>query len=153
MCPDYPNYVSQPMDLATIETKINNGAYATPEDFELDVNLIFQNCEAYNGPKKNTPLVTLAKFCAKTFKRIYAKKMEDLQAGIGADGKRSLASPEGQPTSKRIKLDLSAVPKAAPRISITASKVADANARSTSTKPQEASSPPKKLDETFYICI
>ena len=141
------------MDLATIETKINSGAYTTPEDFELDVNLIFQNCEAYNGPKKNTPLVTLAKFCAKTFKRIYAKKMEDLQAGIGADGKRSLASPEGQPTSKRIKLDLSAVPKAAPRISITASKVADASARSTSTKPQETSSPPKKLDEPVPLHV
>lgn len=153
--PDYPNYVSQPMDLSTVETKIDSGAYATPEDFEYDINLIFQNCEAYNAPKKNTPLVSLAKFCAKTFKRIYAKKMEDLRAGIGVGipGKRSATSPEAQPASKRIKLDLSAVPKAAPRISITASKVADAAARSISPKPQGTSSSPKKLDEPVPLHV
>ncbi|OEU14769.1 Bromodomain-containing protein, partial [Fragilariopsis cylindrus CCMP1102] len=46
--PDYMQYVQTPMDLQTVERKIKNVQYATPEDFEYDMILMFQNCITYN---------------------------------------------------------------------------------------------------------
>ena len=65
---DYGKYVDNPMDLQKIDRKIASGAYATPEDFEYDIALIFRNCEYYNGPKKNLHMVALGKHTAKIFR-------------------------------------------------------------------------------------
>jgi histone acetyltransferase len=46
---DYYDVITQPMDLATMEDKLNNDKYATAEDFVQDAILIFQNCKKYNG--------------------------------------------------------------------------------------------------------
>ena len=59
--PDYQQYVQTPMDLQTVETKAKAGAYVTPEDFEYDMILIFQNSIAYNSARKSDHLVTLSK--------------------------------------------------------------------------------------------
>ncbi|OAD78554.1 hypothetical protein PHYBLDRAFT_104245, partial [Phycomyces blakesleeanus NRRL 1555(-)] len=48
--PDYPTIVKHPMDLSTIERKLNQGEYDTPDDFEADVRLMFKNCYLYNPP-------------------------------------------------------------------------------------------------------
>ena len=50
--PDYVQYVQTPMDLQTVERKIKNAQYQTPEDFEYDMLLMFQNCITYNGARK-----------------------------------------------------------------------------------------------------
>ncbi len=92
---DYPQFVETPMDLETVDRKIESGVCkfrglcpsmtelidqsnsfeyfliatdATPEDFEYDISLIFRNCERYNGPKKNFHMVTLGKHTAKLFR-------------------------------------------------------------------------------------
>lgn len=47
----YPNYtlfVSNPMDFGTINDKLNNGAYNEPMEFVNDIDLVFDNCEAFN---------------------------------------------------------------------------------------------------------
>jgi histone acetyltransferase len=46
---DYYDVITQPMDLATMEDKLNNDKYATVEDFITDAQLIFNNCRKYNG--------------------------------------------------------------------------------------------------------
>lgn len=63
--PDYLKYVESPMDLNTIESKINSDQYKTVEDFEYDVLLIFSNCEKFNVPKGNKLILAKAKVCLK----------------------------------------------------------------------------------------
>eukprot|EP00571_Detonula_confervacea_P006186 CAMPEP_0172316206 /NCGR_PEP_ID=MMETSP1058-20130122/27507_1 /TAXON_ID=83371 /ORGANISM="Detonula confervacea, Strain CCMP 353" /LENGTH=1200 /DNA_ID=CAMNT_0013030463 /DNA_START=35 /DNA_END=3637 /DNA_ORIENTATION=+ len=72
---DYLKFVETPMDLETVDSKIESGSYVTPEDFEYDISLIFKNCLDYNGPKKNIHMVTLGKHTAKIFRKLFAEKL------------------------------------------------------------------------------
>ena len=46
---DYPVKIKNPMDFATIKTKLNFNCYSCEEDFNRDMILVFDNCLAYNG--------------------------------------------------------------------------------------------------------
>lgn len=81
--PDYLQFVPNPMDIQTVEKNIQAGKYTYPEDFEYDVNLIFKNCEAYNIPKRNDHIVNLARYCAKTFRKLYASRIRAFEASGG----------------------------------------------------------------------
>jgi histone acetyltransferase len=48
---DYYNVISHPMDLTTMQSKLNNGIYIDSTLFEQDVALISHNCKVYNGPQ------------------------------------------------------------------------------------------------------
>ena len=47
--PDYYEVIAEPMDLSTMEVKLENNAYETLDDFIYDCRLIFNNCRQYNG--------------------------------------------------------------------------------------------------------
>lgn len=47
--PFYFNYIKRPMDLSTIERKLNVNAYETPEQVQDDFNLMVNNCIRFNG--------------------------------------------------------------------------------------------------------
>jgi len=47
--PDYYTVVQEPMDLSTMEQKLDSDQYTTPDEFVRDAKLIFNNCRAYNG--------------------------------------------------------------------------------------------------------
>lgn len=161
------------MDLSTVENKVKSGAYATPEDFEFDINLIFRNCDLYNGPKKNTHILAISKYCVKTFKKIYSKRMAALLESAGTEtaetaatstskssgDKRSVSPAVDSKPSKKIKLDLSAVPKTAPRISITSAQVASSATsagRATSPTPKSktsTTSPARNPDEPVPLHV
>ncbi|KAL2021590.1 hypothetical protein VTK56DRAFT_6943 [Thermocarpiscus australiensis] len=46
--PDYYNVITSPMDLSTMEEKLERDLYATPRDLVADLKLIFSNCRQYN---------------------------------------------------------------------------------------------------------
>ena len=46
--PDYYNAIVSPMDLSTIEERLERDFYAAPKDLVSDLNLIFSNCRQYN---------------------------------------------------------------------------------------------------------
>lgn len=47
--PDYYNVITEPMDLETMEKRLEEDAYSTPDDFVKDARLIFNNCRRYNN--------------------------------------------------------------------------------------------------------
>lgn len=49
--PDYYKAITSPMDLSTIEEKLDNGVYSTSKDFIDDFKLMFSNCRQYNDSK------------------------------------------------------------------------------------------------------
>ncbi|TKY85733.1 hypothetical protein EX895_005273 [Sporisorium graminicola] len=48
--PTYLDEIKQPMDLSTMEKKVNQAAYTTMGEFASDVELIFANCRQFNPP-------------------------------------------------------------------------------------------------------
>lgn len=57
--PLYYNFIPRPMDLSTIERKINVNAYETSEEFIDDFNLMVNNCIKFNG--ENAPISKMGK--------------------------------------------------------------------------------------------
>lgn len=49
--PDYPKIIKHPMDLSTIDKKLNSGQYENVEQWIYDVRLVFNNCFKFNGPE------------------------------------------------------------------------------------------------------
>ncbi|CDR37661.1 CYFA0S01e14400g1_1 [Cyberlindnera fabianii] len=46
---DYYEVIKEPMDLSTMEQKLENDHYGTMEEFVYDARLVFNNCRSYNG--------------------------------------------------------------------------------------------------------
>ncbi|KAH0365825.1 hypothetical protein KCU65_g5860, partial [Aureobasidium melanogenum] len=47
--PGYYTTITSPIDLATMATKLNNGAYSDAQAFKKDFDLMIKNCHDYNG--------------------------------------------------------------------------------------------------------
>ncbi|GFN93844.1 cat eye syndrome critical region protein 2 [Plakobranchus ocellatus] len=47
--PDFFEMIKEPIDLLTIERKVEERVYTTKEEFERDMNLLFDNCIEYHG--------------------------------------------------------------------------------------------------------
>ncbi|KAI8991787.1 Bromodomain-containing protein [Mycotypha africana] len=70
--PDYPSIVKHPMDISTIEKKLQNEEYEDGETFEADVRLMFNNCYLYNPP--HLPIYHMAKELEKVFNEKWAQR-------------------------------------------------------------------------------
>ena len=80
---DYKDYVDEPMNLEKVDDKIERGIYKTPDDFEYDVLLIFENCEKYNSQKKHrsTDILNMSKHGLRAFKRIFTNYLKKYESG------------------------------------------------------------------------
>jgi len=67
--PDYTEHVDQPMDLGTVEKRLNNKKYMGPEQFARDVRKIWNNCKVYN--QHGSAIWHVADYMSKQFERIY----------------------------------------------------------------------------------
>ncbi|PWN21625.1 Bromodomain-domain-containing protein [Microstroma glucosiphilum] len=56
--PDYYSVITSPMDLSTMETKLENNQYKTVDELCADAQLVFDNCRAYNP--RNSPYAKCA---------------------------------------------------------------------------------------------
>lgn len=46
---DYPEIITHPMDLSTVQAKLKDSSYSNFHDFVSDMRLIFDNCRLYNA--------------------------------------------------------------------------------------------------------
>ncbi|KAJ3344246.1 histone acetyltransferase [Gonapodya sp. JEL0774] len=74
--PDYYEIIKEPMDLRTLGTKVDEGAYETMEEFARDVQKIFDNCRQYNEPA--TPYVKCANALERYFLQRFKQKRQEL---------------------------------------------------------------------------
>ncbi|XP_049852609.1 uncharacterized protein LOC126332765 isoform X3 [Schistocerca gregaria] len=80
--PDYPTLIRKPMDLSTIQKKLQDGEYADIDEFAEDVDLIWDNCERYNGP--NHSITAMGNVLRKVFEKHFSqlkKKLADESDG------------------------------------------------------------------------
>lgn len=69
--PDYYNVIKEPMDLKTMDQRLNAHYYTTREQFERDVNLIVSNCKEYND--RSTSYYKCATVVEEMFRKVMAK--------------------------------------------------------------------------------
>lgn len=80
---DYHTVIKTPMDLATMQSKLNAGDYESADDFEYDVRLMFRNCFKYNPPGQ--PVNTMGKRLQSIFDEKWAEKPVPRAQGYGSD--------------------------------------------------------------------
>jgi Bromodomain len=171
--PDYMQIVRFPMDLQTVDRKTKSGHYATPEDFEYDMVLMFQNCINYNNFRKIDHLVSMGRFGLSKFRKIFSAKMKafddpssvhvpnpvEMDSSTTVTRKDPPVVATEQGSSKKLKIDTGASRgKTAPRISLNAAVLSQAqkalqNQGRKSPKPPPAVVPKAKSNEPVPLHI
>jgi hypothetical protein len=145
--PDYAQTITSPMDVQTVERKVKAAVYSTPEGFEYDMLLIFNNCITYNSIRKADHLVSMGKYALKNFRKIFSSKIKPFDDPLSVT---AASSPKAAPVpaesaavavrkdppigvaqqgaAKKLKIDVSRGKMAAPRITLSASASAAAAA-------------------------
>ena len=85
--PDYHTIVKEPMDLGTVEKRLDSGHYHAVEDFISDVKLVWYNAMMYN---KQGDLVHEA---ARKLAAVFDQKLEALAASSAGTGGGGSAGP------------------------------------------------------------
>jgi E1A/CREB-binding protein len=75
--PDYYDIIKKPMDLGSIQKRLENGAYHSIEDFEADVILTFDNAMTYN--ENGSVVYTMANELKVKFAVDYSKLLLQLE--------------------------------------------------------------------------
>jgi len=70
--PSYTKWIKNPMDLDTVDRKLQHGEYKNAEAFRRDVSLIWSNARTFN-PKPSSLVHECALIMEKTFKRVYGE--------------------------------------------------------------------------------
>ncbi|RKO92683.1 Bromodomain-containing protein [Blyttiomyces helicus] len=95
----YHAVISKPMDLGTIRRKLTALEYATHEDFESDVRLIFSNCLKFNG--LHSPFTKMAEAIKAIFEREWTAFLGNLAVLGSRNPTPAAATPEAEGSTKR----------------------------------------------------
>jgi len=68
---DYPEIIKKPMDLGTIQGKLEIGKYSSAEKFASDVRLVWKNAMTYN--RSDSDIYMTADLLSKLFEKKFAK--------------------------------------------------------------------------------
>ena len=98
---DYPEIIQHPMDLGTIQQKLEAGQYKEPSAFAADVRLVWDNCAKYNRP--DSDLYMTADKLSKLFEKKFAKLKAASSSSPPSSKKASssAASSSSQPEASR----------------------------------------------------
>ncbi|XP_058736687.1 transcription factor GTE11-like [Vicia villosa] len=106
--PDYFTIIKHPMDLGTIKSKIDTGAYSDPLEFAGDVRLTFSNAMTYNPPGNDVHIMadTLRKYFEMRWKTIEKKlsKTDDLPLPTKPVPSHDVKTTRAMPPSKKRKI-------------------------------------------------
>lgn len=83
---DYFDIIKKPMDLGTIQKKLESGSYHSFEDFRSDVRLTFENAMKYN--EERTVVHEMAKELKKKFETDFKKVMKQLDKEHSENSKK-----------------------------------------------------------------
>lgn len=95
--PLYYNFITRPMDLSTIERKINLNAYEDPLEVVDDFNLMVDNCVKFNGEASGISRM------AKNIQAQFEKHMLNIPGKVVANGSAAASSP---PARRRVADDV-----------------------------------------------
>ncbi|KAJ3106186.1 hypothetical protein HK100_003763 [Physocladia obscura] len=85
--PTYFSVIKHPMDLSTIQKKLESASYVTAHAFIDDVNLMFQNCWDFNGKD------SIVGKMAQNLQNYFAKQLQDMPSTVEAATQRSRPPP------------------------------------------------------------
>jgi len=94
---DYPKIIQQPMDLSTIEKKLQRQQYLGADDFGSDVRLVWQNAITYNSASSMFGVV------ASILAQIFDRRLALITRSASLDPGRPLPDREGWPTFQQKK--------------------------------------------------
>lgn len=100
--PNYPNIITNPMDLKTMEEKLKNGQYPSVDAYVADFNQIVDNAATFNGLEH--PVTMLAKKIKESFdKQIRNLPGPDVPESSSADkkAKKAAVAPAAKPSAPR----------------------------------------------------
>eukprot|EP00611_Tribonema_gayanum_P031798 TRINITY_DN927_c0_g1_i1.p1 TRINITY_DN927_c0_g1~~TRINITY_DN927_c0_g1_i1.p1 ORF type:complete len:252 (-),score=51.29 TRINITY_DN927_c0_g1_i1:131-886(-) len=82
--PHYPDIIKHPMDLGTIQKRLDEGYYSSAAECAADFRLVWQNCLTFN--KGSEYFEELASKLSKKFEERYAKVADAEAAALGPGG-------------------------------------------------------------------
>lgn len=88
--PHYTNVIKNPMDLGTVESKLQKNVYTDVEQFYADMRQIWDNCYTFNGLEN--PISAWAKTLSAIFEK-QAAKMPTIQSIAAAQAQKRSQSP------------------------------------------------------------
>ncbi|EAY14414.1 Bromodomain containing protein [Trichomonas vaginalis G3] len=69
--PNYSKHIKNPQDLKTILTRLQKNEYQNVAQWEKDINLVWSNCETYNG--RDSYVACIARHMQKHFEKLKRK--------------------------------------------------------------------------------
>ena len=77
--PEYFNIITKPMDLGTIQSRLDKDFYSTPMEFAEDVRLNFANAMKYNPPANDVH------FMALSMKQFFERKCKTIEKKLAGE--------------------------------------------------------------------
>jgi bromodomain-containing factor 1 len=93
--PDYPSKIKHPMDLSTIRKKLDAKMYQTPNEFDADMKLMFENCFTYNP--EGSPVFIMGK----ALEMYYDKEIAGMPQEVTRKKKIDIMLPDRSKQPKR----------------------------------------------------